>query len=122
MAHYIAAECPHRRPPPTFELQSHSTHSDGELSPAGVVAAPPAKPASSCFALTDHDSVDGVAEAAAPRRSWGCGSSPGVEISVLDPGATDLHLCGYLIDPAERARCSPSCSARARTASTARSG
>jgi 3',5'-nucleoside bisphosphate phosphatase len=84
---------------PTFELQSHSTHSDGELSPAEVVAAA-GLAGVELLALTDHDTTDGVAEAAQAAARLGIGFVTGVEISVLDPGAQDLHLCGYLIDPA----------------------
>ena len=51
---------------PTFDLQSHSRHSDGELAPAGVVDAAAAAGVE-LLALSDHDSVDGVAEAAAWR-------------------------------------------------------
>jgi predicted metal-dependent phosphoesterase TrpH len=84
---------------PTFELQSHSIHSDGELTPAGVVSA--ARDAGvELLALTDHDSVDGVEEAAAAASHAGIHLVTGVEISVLDPAATDLHVCGYLVDPA----------------------
>ncbi len=82
---------------PTFELQGHSTYSDGELPPAGVVAA--AKQAGvELFSLTDHDSVEGVHEAIEAAAKIGLRLIPGVEISVLDPVASDLHLCGYLID------------------------
>jgi predicted metal-dependent phosphoesterase TrpH len=82
-----------------FELQSHSTHSDGELSPAAVVTAA-AQAGVELLALTDHDTVDGVAEAASTANRLGLGFLTGVEISVLDPGAQDLHICGYQIDPA----------------------
>jgi 3',5'-nucleoside bisphosphate phosphatase len=86
---------------PTFELQSHSIHSDGELSPAGVANA--ARDAGvELLALTDHDSVDGVEEAAAAASEAGIRLVTGVEISVLDAAATDLHVCGYLVDPANQ--------------------
>jgi 3',5'-nucleoside bisphosphate phosphatase len=88
------------QPPPTFELQGHSTHSDGELPPADVVSAASAAGVE-LFSLTDHDSVEGVAEALDAAARVGLRVVPGVEISVLDPVASDLHLCGYLIDPAD---------------------
>jgi len=88
--------------PPSFELQSHSTHSDGELSPAAVVNA--AEQAGvELLALTDHDSVAGVGEAADAAAGRGLRLVSGVEISVLDPVARDLHVCGYLIDPTDAA-------------------
>ncbi len=85
-------------PAPRFDLQGHSTVSDGELSPAEVVRAA-ARAGIELFALTDHDSLAGVAEAAAAAVSQGLRLVTGVEISVLDAAATDLHLCGYLVDP-----------------------
>jgi hypothetical protein len=85
---------------PTFELQGHSTQSDGELSPADVVTAA-AQAGVELFALTDHDSVDGITEASAAATAAGLRFLSGVEISVLDPVAADLHLCGYGFDPAE---------------------
>src|SRR6476659_3594919 len=48
---------------PTFDLQSHSTHSDGALAPAEVVEAA-ADAGVRLLALTDHDTVSGVDEAA----------------------------------------------------------
>lgn len=87
---------------PTFDLQGHSLCSDGELSPAETVRA--AKRAGlELFALTDHDSVDGQPEAAKAAAEAGLHLVTGVEISVLDPVAHDLHLCGYRIDPEEPA-------------------
>jgi 3',5'-nucleoside bisphosphate phosphatase len=87
---------------PRFEFQGHSTYSDGELSPADTVRA--AKQAGvELFALTDHDSVDGVAEAAAAAAQVGLRLVAGVEISVIDPVASDLHVCAYLIDPGNTA-------------------
>jgi 3',5'-nucleoside bisphosphate phosphatase len=89
-------------PSPTFELQGHSTYSDGELAPAEVVRA--AKQAGvALFSLTDHDSVEGVPEAIDEAAELGIRLAPGVEISVLDPVASDLHLCGYLIDHLDQA-------------------
>jgi predicted metal-dependent phosphoesterase TrpH len=80
-----------------FELQSHSVHSDGELRPAEVVAAA-ASAGVELLALTDHDSVAGVPEAAAAAAQHGIAYATGVEISTLDPGAADLHILGYGID------------------------
>ncbi len=88
--------------PPTFDLQGHSTCSDGELSPGETVRAAQAAGVE-CFALTDHDSVDGLAAASAAARELGLVLVPGVEISVLDPVAADLHMCGYLIDRDDQA-------------------
>lgn len=82
---------------PNFELQSHSLHSDGELPAAEVVAAAEAA-GIDLLALTDHDSVEGVAEAESEAQRRGIALVPAVEISVIDPASQDLHMCGYLID------------------------
>jgi len=88
--------------PPSFDLQSHSVHSDGELSPAELVAAAAAAGVQ-LLALTDHDSVDGVPEARDAAARCGIGLVPGVEISALDGDDQDLHVLGYLIDEADAA-------------------
>lgn len=82
---------------PTFDLQSHSTWSDGELPPAAVVAAAAAAGVE-LLALTDHDAVDGVAEALEAGRAEGIRVVPGAELSALDGPREDLHVCAYLVD------------------------
>ncbi|HEX6023376.1 MAG TPA: PHP domain-containing protein [Solirubrobacter sp.] len=80
---------------PTFDLQAHSIHSDGTLPPADVVAN--ARDAGvELFALTDHDSVDGVAEALAAAD--GLKLIPAVELSSVHASYEDLHVLGYGID------------------------
>lgn len=86
-----------RRMPPTFDLQSHSRWSDGDLPPAGVVAAA-AGAGVELLALTDHDAVDGVDEALAAAARHGIRVVPGTELSTLDGEHEDLHVCGYLVD------------------------
>ncbi|MHB1837060.1 MAG: PHP domain-containing protein [Solirubrobacteraceae bacterium] len=87
--------------PPSFDLQSHSRYSDGALTPTGVVTAAAAAGVQ-LLALTDHDSVDGVAEAARAAASQGIDLVPATEISAIDEGRQDLHILGYLIDPEHR--------------------
>jgi 3',5'-nucleoside bisphosphate phosphatase len=82
---------------PTFDLQSHSRHSDGELA-AGEVVAAAATAGVELLALTDHDTVDGVREAADAADRLGIRLVPAVEISAVDRSAPDLHILGYLID------------------------
>jgi predicted metal-dependent phosphoesterase TrpH len=82
---------------PSFDLQSHSLHSDGSLAPAEVVSAA-ARAGVRLLALTDHDSVDGVAEAQAAADAHGIALVPAAEISVRDGGSSDLHLLGYRVD------------------------
>jgi 3',5'-nucleoside bisphosphate phosphatase len=88
--------------PPTFDLQSHSLHSDGELPPSGVVETA-ARAGVELVSVTDHDTVDGVAEARAAARSAGLRLVSGVEISTIDVTGQDLHILGYLIDADNRA-------------------
>jgi 3',5'-nucleoside bisphosphate phosphatase len=82
---------------PRFDLQSHSLHSDGELTPTAVVDTAAAAGVE-LLSLTDHDTVDGVAEAADAARARDIRLVSGVEISALDSGRRDLHILGYLID------------------------
>jgi 3',5'-nucleoside bisphosphate phosphatase len=82
-----------------LDLQSHSTVSDGELPPAGVVAAA-AKAGVTTLALTDHDAVDGVAEAAGAAQAEGVTLVPATEISCVHASIDDMHMLGYWIDTA----------------------
>lgn len=84
-------------PRPVFDLQSHSTCSDGALAPAGVVAAAAAAGVE-LLALTDHDSVAGVDEALDAAAAHGIRLVTATELSTLDEGGEDLHLLGYGID------------------------
>jgi predicted metal-dependent phosphoesterase TrpH len=106
-----------------FDLQSHSTHSDGAL-PAAEVVARAAAAGVELLALSDHDTVSGVSEAVLAGERAGVRVVPAVEISAVDDrtgGATpadgdtpadgsttrgaagirdgrELHILGYLID------------------------
>jgi 3',5'-nucleoside bisphosphate phosphatase len=80
-----------------IELQSHSTVSDGELPPAGVIRAA-AEAGVTVLALSDHDAVDGLAEAADAARASGIELVPAVEMSCVHGPADDLHMLGYWID------------------------
>jgi predicted metal-dependent phosphoesterase TrpH len=80
-----------------IDLQSHSTVSDGELSPAEVVAAA-AKAGITTMALTDHDSIDGIAEAAEASKREGIGLVPAAEMSCIHESIDDLHMLGYWVD------------------------
>ena len=74
------------------DLHMHSTASDGSRAPADVVQA--AKKASLvAIALTDHDSVAGLAEAQAAGVTFGVRVVNGVELSAVE-GETETHLLG----------------------------
>jgi 3',5'-nucleoside bisphosphate phosphatase len=86
----------------SFDLQSHSTHSDGALEAAEVVDRA-ARAGVKLMALTDHDTVSGVAEALRAGERHGVRVIPAVEISAIDSGAEEpreLHILGYGIDHA----------------------
>jgi 3',5'-nucleoside bisphosphate phosphatase len=85
---------------PTFDLQSHSRHSDGELAPDQVVGAAAAAGVE-LLALTDHDTVDGVGAALDAAERVGIRLVAAVEISAIDEGGPDLHILGYLIDQSD---------------------
>jgi 3',5'-nucleoside bisphosphate phosphatase len=86
--------------PPSFDLQAHSVHSDGSL-PAAEVVERAAAAGVELFALTDHDTVDGVPEAAAKARALGLRFSPAAELSAVHGGHEDLHVLGYELDVAD---------------------
>ena len=81
---------------PVFDLHSHSTRSDGLLSPAEVVERA-AQHGVHALALTDHDEVSGLPEARAAAAAAGIRLIPGVEVSVSWHGHT-LHIVGLAID------------------------
>jgi predicted metal-dependent phosphoesterase TrpH len=88
--------------PPRFDLQSHSTHSDGAL-PAAEVVRLAADAGVELLALSDHDTVSGVSEALATGEQLGVRVVPAVEISAVDDGASqtrELHILGYNVDHA----------------------
>ena len=80
-----------------IDLQSHSTFSDGELPPAQVVAAA-AEAGVTTLALTDHDAVDGVAEAAEAAKEAGIVLVPATEMSCVHGSLDDVHMLGYWVD------------------------
>jgi predicted metal-dependent phosphoesterase TrpH len=83
-----------------FDLQSHSTHSDGVLSAAEVVERA-ADAGVELLALSDHDTISGVAEAIATGERVGVRVVSAVEISAVDAGSPvprELHILGYGID------------------------
>src|SRR4051812_50205674 len=85
---------------PSFDLQAHSVHSDGALGAAEVVERAAAAGVG-LFALTDHDTVDGVPEAAARAAELGLRYSPAAELSAVHGGHQDLHVLGYEVDLAD---------------------
>lgn len=83
------------------DLHCHSTASDGTLSPVEVVRRAHANGVD-LLALTDHDELLGIADAAAEAADIGLRFVPGVEISVSWLDQT-LHIVGLGVDPANQA-------------------
>ena len=80
-----------------IDLQSHSTFSDGELPPAQVVATA-TEAGVTTLALTDHDAIDGVAEASEAAADAGIALVPATEISCVHGSFDDIHMLGYWVD------------------------
>lgn len=84
----------------TVDFHTHSTCSDGTLTPTELVRH--AKRAGlSAFALTDHDSVDGIKEAKEEAEKTGIEFIPGIEFSAAEN--TETHIIGLFIDPQNEA-------------------
>lgn len=85
-------------PPGSIDLHTHSTASDGRLSPTALVDV-----AADCgvrlLALTDHDTLAGLDEASRQASQRGVRLVSGVEISVSWEKRT-LHIVGLDVDPA----------------------
>jgi predicted metal-dependent phosphoesterase TrpH len=74
------------------DLHLHSTASDGLLAPKDVVVAARAA-GLAAIALTDHDTLEGVAEARAAGEALGVRVIAGVEFSAHE-GERELHVLG----------------------------
>lgn len=82
----------------TPDLHTHSTASDGTLSPHDLIARA-AQQGVEVIALTDHDTLAGLDDAAETAQTHGIHLVPGVEISVTWGGRT-VHIVGLDVDPA----------------------
>lgn len=79
------------------DLHVHTTASDGVSSPSSVVTAA-ISAGLAAIAITDHDTVDAVDEALAAAAGSSLTVVPGIELSVDDEAAHDIHLLGLFID------------------------
>lgn len=80
-----------------LDLHLHTTASDGSWSPAEVVQGA-AKGGLDVIAITDHDTVAGVAPAREAAAGLRIHVVPGIEVSSTH-GTSDVHILGYFIDP-----------------------
>lgn len=80
----------------SVDFHTHSSCSDGTMSPSQI--AEHAKAVGlSAFALTDHDGVDGIAQARKRAEEIGIEFIPGIEFSAAED--TETHIIGLFIDP-----------------------
>ncbi len=84
-----------------IDLHTHSVYSDGTTSPADN-AAMAIRGGLSGLALTDHDTCEGLAEAAGACADHGLAFIPGIELSCEHEGFS-VHLLGYWVDPDDEA-------------------
>lgn len=82
-----------------IDLHTHSLRSDGALSPADLVKRAAARGVK-IQALADHDTLAGVAEAAATGSDLGVRIIPATELNTESEWG-DAHVLGYFIDPAD---------------------
>ncbi len=87
----------------SVDLHTHSTMSDGTLSPAELIQLAWRK-GLRAIALTDHDTADGVREAVTEGDRLGIEVIPGIELSVSYHGE-NVHLLGYFFDRENDALC-----------------
>jgi predicted metal-dependent phosphoesterase TrpH len=80
----------------TIDLHMHSNASDGSFTP-DEVARMAAGNGVEVFALTDHDTLDGLPAAASCASRFGIRLITGVELSVSEEGM-DVHLLAYGFD------------------------
>jgi predicted metal-dependent phosphoesterase TrpH len=80
-----------------YDLHVHSYYSDGALAPQALLERAHAAGVD-VLALTDHDCLDGVAEATAAGSALGVRVVPGVEISATWEQKT-LHVIGLKVRP-----------------------
>jgi predicted metal-dependent phosphoesterase TrpH len=81
----------------TADLHMHTNHSDGTLNPVELARLAKAQNLDA-VALTDHDTVTGLAELVEEVNKLGIEAIPGVELSAkFSPGT--LHILGYGFNP-----------------------
>ncbi|WP_068785086.1 PHP domain-containing protein [Paenibacillus phocaensis] len=79
-----------------YDLHSHTQASDGMNQPAENVRLAKEKGLTG-LAITDHDTVAGIAEALLAGKELGVDVVPGIEISTR-AGGKDIHVLGYFLN------------------------
>lgn len=78
-----------------LDLHTHTTASDGQYRPDEIIQMA-VNLELEAIAITDHDTVDGIAEAREAARTLGVNFIPGIEISTQME--EEIHVLGYFID------------------------
>ena len=79
-----------------IDLHTHSTESDGTLTPEELMKL--AKDTGlSAIALTDHDAISGIEKARPIAKELGIELVPGIELST-DYDGKEVHILGYYIN------------------------
>jgi predicted metal-dependent phosphoesterase TrpH len=78
-----------------IDLHTHTTYSDGSQSPTDLVKEA-AGLGLSAVAVTDHDTVDGLAEALEAGERYGIEVVPGIEIN-LEHDRVTMDMLGYFL-------------------------
>lgn len=79
-----------------IDLHTHSTASDGSLSPEELIVHA-AESGLSAVAVSDHDNTDGIRPAMREGQKVGIEVVPAIELSAKSD--TETHILGYFIDP-----------------------
>ena len=81
----------------TIDLHTHTTASDGTLTPSELIAYA-AEKGLCAIAITDHDTTEGIAEALFAAEGRELEVIPGIEISSMYD-RLEIHIVGLFIDP-----------------------
>lgn len=79
------------------DLHTHTTASDGSLTPRQLVEAA-LDAGLAAVAITDHDTISGIEEALSAGEALGMEVVPGVEVSTIAAGDVEVHVLGYFFD------------------------
>ncbi len=85
-----------------IDLHTHTTASDGRLTPEQLVDLA-ANLGLSGVAITDHDTMDGIAPARARAERIGLPFIPGIEISAEYGAVGTMHILGYFVEEGDSA-------------------